>query len=105
YLQRLPVDCLKLDQSFVARLDEDGRDRAVVGGLVNLAHALGLVVVAEGVERMAQLEILIDFGCDAAQGFLLQRPCATEVMLHAVAEPGGCWPTTPTKPVPLFRTA
>ena len=105
YLQRLPVDCLKLDRSFVARLDEDGRDRAVVGSLVNLAHALGLVVVAEGVERMAQLDVLVDFGCDAAQGYLLQPPCAAEAMLRAVAQPGGCWPAGPAKPVPLFRTA
>ena len=105
YLQRLPVDCLKLDRSFVARLDEDSRDRAVVGSLVNLAHALDLVVVAEGVERMAQLQLLVELGCDAAQGFLLQVPCAAEEMLEEVARPGGCWPAAPKKPVSLFRTA
>ncbi len=105
YLQRLPVDCLKLDRSFVARLDEDGRDRAVVGSLVNLAHALGLVVVAEGVEREAQLDVLLDFGCDAAQGFLLQPPCTAADLLQAVGQPGGCWPAASATPVPLFRSA
>jgi diguanylate cyclase (GGDEF)-like protein len=105
YLQRLPVDCLKLDRSFVARLDEDGRDRAVVGSMVSLAHALELVVVAEGVERLPQLEILVDLGCDAAQGFLLQPPCASEAMVEAVRRPGGCWPRPPLRAVPFPNTA
>ena len=105
YLQRLPVDCLKLDRSFVARLDEDGRDRAVVGSMVSLAHALDLVVVAEGVERLAQLEILVDLGCDAAQGFLLQPPCTSEAMVEAVRRPGGCWPVPPLRQVPFPNSA
>jgi len=105
YLQRLPVDCLKLDRSFVARLDEDGRDRAVVGSLVSLAHALELVVVAEGVERLPQLQILVDLGCDAAQGFLLQPPCPSAAMVEAVLRPGGCWPVAPLRSVPFPNTA
>ena len=105
YLQRLPVDCLKLDRSFVARLDEDGRDRAVVRSLVSLAHALDLVVVAEGVERQAQLEVLVDLECDAAQGFLLHPPCASESMVEAVRRPGGCWPRPPLRAVRYTDTA
>jgi EAL domain-containing protein (putative c-di-GMP-specific phosphodiesterase class I) len=101
YLQRLPVDSLKLDRSFVARLDEDGRDRAVVGSMVSLAHALDLVVVAEGVERQSQLDVLVELGCDSAQGFLLQPPCSGEAMVEAVRRPGGCWPHAPLRPVPL----
>jgi EAL domain-containing protein (putative c-di-GMP-specific phosphodiesterase class I) len=101
YLQRLPVDCLKLDRSFVARLDVDGRDRAVVGSLVSLAHALDLVVVAEGVERLAQLQVLVDLGCDTAQGFLLQPPCTSEDLIEAVHRPGGCWPTPPLRSLPM----
>ena len=105
YLQRLPVDCLKLDRSFVAGLDEDGRDRAVVGSMVSLAHALGLVVVAEGVERLTQLDVLVELGCDAAQGFLLQPPCAAPEMVEAVRRPGGCWPIPPLRPLPFENTA
>jgi diguanylate cyclase (GGDEF)-like protein len=105
YLQQLPVDCLKLDRSFVARLDEDGRDRAVVGSLVSLAHALDLVVVAEGVERLAQLEVLVDLGCDSAQGFLLQPPCASDELVVAVRRPGDCWPVSPLRPLPFSDTA
>jgi len=104
YLQRLPVDCLKLDQSFVARLDEDGRDRAVVGSMVSLAHALDLVVVAEGVERPAQLDILVDLECDLAQGFLLQPPCPGDDLIEAVHRPGGCWPLAPLRTVPYPAT-
>ena len=100
YLQRLPVDCLKLDRSFVARLDEDSKDRAVVGSMVSLAHALDLMVVAEGVERLAELDVLVDLGCDAAQGFLLQPPCSAEAMVDAVCRPGGCWPVPPLRAVP-----
>jgi EAL domain-containing protein (putative c-di-GMP-specific phosphodiesterase class I) len=92
YLRVLPVDSVKLDRSFVGQLELDSRDRAVVGGLVGLAHALDLHVVAEGVEREAQLQILIDLGCDAAQGFLLRRPCPTDELLAVVADPWSCWP-------------
>jgi diguanylate cyclase (GGDEF)-like protein len=105
YLQRLPVDCLKLDRSFVARLDVDQRDRAVVGSLVSLAHALDLVVVAEGVERLAQLEVLVDLGCDSAQGFLLQPPCTSEDLVAAVHRTAGCWPAAPLRAVPFPHTA
>jgi diguanylate cyclase (GGDEF)-like protein len=99
YLRVLPVDSVKLDRSFVAQLESDARDRAVVGGLLGLAHALDLHVVAEGVEREDQLQILIDLGCDAAQGYLLRRPCPTDELLSVVADPWSCWPggTYPTK--------
>jgi diguanylate cyclase (GGDEF)-like protein len=105
YLQRLPVDCLKLDRSFVARLDEGGKERAVVGSMVSLAHALDLMVVAEGVERTAELDVLVDLGCDAAQGFLLQTPCNSDALLEAVRRPGGCWPVPPLRALPDADTA
>ncbi|HEX7167056.1 MAG TPA: EAL domain-containing protein, partial [Acidimicrobiales bacterium] len=74
YLRRLPVDVLKIDRSFVARLGDDGKDRAVVAGMIDLAHALNLTVIAEGVETSAQLHELRLLGCDAAQGWFLARP-------------------------------
>jgi diguanylate cyclase (GGDEF)-like protein len=74
YLQRLPLDELKIDQSFTAALDRDPASRAIVGSLVGLAHAIGLEVVAEGVETVTQLEELHLLGCEMAQGYHLARP-------------------------------
>jgi diguanylate cyclase (GGDEF)-like protein/PAS domain S-box-containing protein len=74
YLRRLPVDSLKVDRSFVSGLGRDAEDSAVVAAAVSLGHALGLTVVAEGVEDQAQLDALVALGCDAAQGFLFARP-------------------------------
>ena len=71
WLARLPVDVVKVDRSFVAQLGTTDRYGAIVDAMIHLAHALGLDVVAEGVETDAQLEHLARLGCDAAQGFLL----------------------------------
>ena len=73
YLQRLPIDELKIDRSFVQRLG-DRSTGAIVGSIVDLAHAIGLTVVAEGIETEAQLRLLQDLDCDEGQGFLLARP-------------------------------
>jgi diguanylate cyclase (GGDEF)-like protein len=78
YLQRLPVDELKIDRSFVATLGVEGPSMAIVGSLVSLAHGLGLTVVAEGVETVEQLAELRRLGCDSVQGFLLARPAPPE---------------------------
>jgi diguanylate cyclase (GGDEF)-like protein/PAS domain S-box-containing protein len=74
YLERLPVDAIKIDRSFVSRLGTEAADSAIVSAVTALGHALGMVVTAEGVETHEQLRILSDFGCDAAQGFLFARP-------------------------------
>jgi diguanylate cyclase (GGDEF)-like protein/PAS domain S-box-containing protein len=74
YLQRFPVDLLKVDRSFVAGLTEGHGDAAIVRGVIDLAHRLGLTAVAEGVESRAQVETLRELGCEQAQGFLLGRP-------------------------------
>lgn len=73
-LKNIPAHELKLDRSFIVALEDDPRDRGVIQGAVQLAHALGLTVVAEGVETVAQLNFLSEVGCDALQGFLLGRP-------------------------------
>jgi diguanylate cyclase (GGDEF)-like protein len=80
YLQRLPVDELKIDRSFVATLGVEGPSMAIVGALVSLAHGLGLTVVAEGVETEEQLAELRRLGCDSVQGYLLARPAPPEVV-------------------------
>ena len=74
YLQDLPVDELKLDRTFVARCTADPRSAAIVRSTVDLAHSLGLRLVAEGVEDTATLERLRAYGCDVSQGFLHSRP-------------------------------
>jgi EAL domain-containing protein (putative c-di-GMP-specific phosphodiesterase class I) len=75
YLRSFPVDIVKIDRAFVDSLETNPRDAAIVGGMIQLAHALGMTVVAEGVERPGQLQHLADLGCDQIQGCLLGRPC------------------------------
>lgn len=74
YLKRLPVDKLKIDQTFVGRLPIDKGDSAIVSTIVTLSRNLGLQVVAEGVETIEQYETLRKFGCDEAQGYLISWP-------------------------------
>jgi EAL domain-containing protein (putative c-di-GMP-specific phosphodiesterase class I) len=75
YLRRFPVDVLKVDGSFVSGMDgEDGGDAEIVAAVVSLAHALGLVAVAEGVETAEQLERVRALDCDLVQGFGIARP-------------------------------
>jgi diguanylate cyclase (GGDEF)-like protein len=78
YLSRLPVGALKIDRSFVQRLDRDAADRTIVRSTVDLAHDLGLTVVAEGVETDTAWRSLSDWGCDQAQGSLLSRPVSQQ---------------------------
>ena len=73
YLSRWPVDALKIDRSFVQRLDADSRARAVVHALVQVAQALGLRVTAEGIETQGQRRAMRALGCSDAQGFLFAR--------------------------------
>ena len=74
YLKRFPVDSVKIDRSFVDGLPDDPGDRAIVTAVVSLAHALGLDVVAEGVETPEQLAELVALGCDQAQGYYFAKP-------------------------------
>jgi diguanylate cyclase (GGDEF)-like protein/PAS domain S-box-containing protein len=78
YLKRFPIDVLKIDRSFVAGLGISREDTAIVGATVGLAHALGLLVVAEGVETAQQLTLLRNAGCDRAQGFFFSPPLPAE---------------------------
>jgi len=74
YLQHYPVNCIKIDRSFVQRLGQEENARPIVGAIIALAHALGLQTVAEGVESRTQLLELADLGCDEVQGFYFGRP-------------------------------
>jgi diguanylate cyclase (GGDEF)-like protein len=74
YLRRFPVDQLKVDRSFVSGIATNVEDRAIVASVIDLAHAFGISVVAEGVETAEQLDVLAAMGCDLAQGFNWRRP-------------------------------
>ena len=71
HLQRLPIDLLKIDRSFVKGISESASDRQLVAAMIDLGHSLGLEVVAEGVEDRRQLEALRQMGCDQVQGFFI----------------------------------
>jgi EAL domain-containing protein (putative c-di-GMP-specific phosphodiesterase class I) len=74
YLKRLPVDELKIDQSFVRDMVVDSEDAAIVRSTISLAHELGLKVIAEGVEDKATWDLLAGQNCDLIQGYYLSRP-------------------------------
>ena len=74
YLRRFPLDTLKIDRAFVSGLGVDSDSRAIALAIIEMAHALGLDVVAEGVENEEQLGVLVELGCDRAQGYLFSRP-------------------------------
>ena len=74
YLKRLPVDVLKIDRSFVHHMLDDTQDRAIVEGVIGLAHTFGCTVVAEGVESPAQARTLLDLGCNIGQGTGIAAP-------------------------------
>ncbi len=78
YLKALPVDELKIDKSFVRQLADDGNDEVIVRSTIDLAHNLGLSVVAEGVENEQHLHTLLRLGCDVGQGYFLGRPADAE---------------------------
>jgi len=77
-LKALPLDALKLDRSLVCDIEHDARDRAILSAMVAMSRALGLKVIAEGVETEGQLAILQDEGCDLFQGFLRAGPISAE---------------------------
>jgi EAL domain-containing protein (putative c-di-GMP-specific phosphodiesterase class I) len=74
YLKRLPLDVIKIDRSFVADLPHNKVDWDIIKGIVSIAHALGLSVVAEGAEIDEQIRALHELGCDQVQGFVVHRP-------------------------------
>ena len=98
YLRRLPVQEVKIDRSFVHRMDEDPENAAIVQSILQLAKALDLRVVAEGVEEDAEWRLLAELGCDVAQGYLLAHPMP-------VAEFGAWFQARATDVVPRLHVA
>jgi diguanylate cyclase (GGDEF)-like protein/PAS domain S-box-containing protein len=85
YLSGLPVDCLKIDRTFVMNAGKGGRDAAIAQAIVSLGHTLGLSVVAEGVETAEQLSFLRAHRCDIGQGYLFAKPMPAEGAASALA--------------------
>jgi diguanylate cyclase (GGDEF)-like protein len=78
YLKKFHIDYLKIDQSFVSGLSEDSNDKALCEAIIVMAHKLGMMVIAEGIETEQQLEILREAHCDFGQGYLFSRPIPAE---------------------------
>jgi diguanylate cyclase len=74
YLNKLPLDQLKLDRDFISNVDLDARKQSLLRGMVALGHGLGLKIVAEGAERAEEVEFLNELGCEAIQGYFFCRP-------------------------------
>ena len=103
FLQSVQVNEVKIDRSFVATMLENPGDAAIVGATIDLGHALGLRVVAEGVETQEQLEALAAADCDAVQGFLLARPMPAASLRAALMPDNGV--VVPMRPVRRRTTA
>jgi EAL domain-containing protein (putative c-di-GMP-specific phosphodiesterase class I) len=94
YLKRVPAQTVKIDRSFIRGLPDDKDDAAITQAVIAMAHSLGLVVVAEGVESDAQLEMLRRMGCDQAHGFLLGRPMSAFDLASSLDEDDGATTAT-----------
>ncbi|MPZ86695.1 MAG: EAL domain-containing protein [Nitriliruptorales bacterium] len=95
YLQRLPVDVLKIDRSFVAGLGSDGRQAKLTEGIVQMARTLDMQIIAEGIESSGQLAHLRRLGCDLGQGYLFSYPLGPEDLEDLLAtRHGECLPAS-----------
>jgi EAL domain-containing protein (putative c-di-GMP-specific phosphodiesterase class I) len=78
YLKNLPINNLKIDRAFIKDLERDDNDKEIVNMLINMAHSMNMIVIAEGVEEQSQLDLLKEYGCDEIQGYLLSEPVSTD---------------------------
>jgi diguanylate cyclase (GGDEF)-like protein len=91
YLQRLPVDCLKIDKYFVDRIESDPENATIVAAIVAMAKVLNLSTVAEGVENDAQMNRLASFGCTRLQGYMFGKPCGLPSLAYALEQEPFWW--------------
>lgn len=87
YLKHLPVDRLKIDRCFVMEIDRDARDLKFVRAMIDLAHQLELMVIAEGIERPEQQDILMSLGCELGQGYLFDKALSADAFLNRLTDP------------------
>jgi two-component system CheB/CheR fusion protein len=95
YLKKLPIHELKIDRSFVNGIATERDDRSIAIAIIDMSRALGMRVVAEGVETQDQLDVLTEEGCDMVQGFLFYRPLSPESFAEVLRFGGkkGCFLT------------
>ena len=86
YLKKLPVDVVKIDRSFVEDIPTDDDDRAIVSAIISMAHSLDHKVIAEGVERLDQVNFLSGKRCDEIQGFIISPPVLPADLVGAVGK-------------------
>jgi EAL domain-containing protein (putative c-di-GMP-specific phosphodiesterase class I) len=89
YLRQHPVDAIKIDRSFMSEVPDNGQATTLLATIIDMAHALGKQVVAEGVETLPQLDYLRLRGCDVAQGFVLARPLSVAEITERLAQRNG----------------
>jgi diguanylate cyclase (GGDEF)-like protein len=99
YLNQLPLDEVKIDRTFISRLQSDPQTSSIVRAAVDLSHALGLDAVAEGVEDAATLERLVLLGCDRVQGYFIARPMPADAVLPWLQRYVPAAPTAVSAPV------
>ncbi|HEX6675016.1 MAG TPA: EAL domain-containing protein [Actinomycetes bacterium] len=99
-LSQLPLDILKIDQSFVSRLDRDAEGRAIVYAILSLAGALGVRVTGEGIETPGQLSALVELGCQYGQGYLLGEPVPADALAATLVAKGSDHVATMSKLTP-----
>ena len=85
-LKSLPIDCLKIDRVFISNMFSDANSAILLRSIVDLAHALGYVVVAEGVEKDEEVKVLTETGCDLVQGYLFSRPVTPDQIPRLVRQ-------------------
>lgn len=89
YLKKLPIDCLKIDRTFIIDIDNSKKDQAITSAIVSLAHNLELDVVVEGVERQAQIDCLVGIGCTVAQGYFFSTPITAKEITRRLEQGDG----------------
>ena len=99
-LHQLPFDVLKIDRSFISRMTEGDQPRQIVRTIVELARALGMNVVAEGIETLAQYELLLQMGCRYGQGYLFAKPMPSHEIIRLLRLPGHILPEPGVEPGP-----
>ena len=87
YVSVLPISMIKIDRSFVQNCAKRKTDASILAAIVTMGHALGLKVLAEGVETEEQARVLREHGCDEVQGFLYSRPVSAEKLLGMLGNP------------------